>query len=1765
MSDAVDFWKQFGQSQGQPEQPQPGEDDTSSEAFNVWKNYSPASQDVGDVSTQKELPAGAKAWLPNGQAYYGEGAGGWWDGVKARWNEKSFRKDEQGNYVEAPTSALQYGARAIKEVVGGVLGAMSETADAAQGVAFGSHAALEDIADRSNSFLPDVVKSEGARNALAMIPGVSTVLAGYNYLRAFTGSRKLVWDQVKDDYEKNIGFYSKMGGTAFLDTNLRAEYLRRFQSGQDDDYLVQSFVAENANPWAEMAYDMVMDPFNLIGTFTSKGAKAAQLAKSQKLFGEIADVAGDLKQLDGLADVAAKAPLLDGIAQKLVTRNSAAAEELLTFDFKKLVGLDARGRMNRAGDHAGQMFGVIASQLKDQPDDMLEYLRATSLIGSRNAEKVREGVDVLTSINPQMAKLSLSERGIETAQFLNRLLDDGDNLDFIGALVKDGNIEHMIGEYSKKAGGILEEMYPSVANISKKQDEIRALEKAGKEIPADLARFRDYKVPDWAAGIAKAHEKIQVDWHVRGLNGKLAEMYITYNPGAAGRNIINNVFTAVMDFSPRVAVDTAIGYSARLADKIDPNEADVVKMLGFKTSAVDRSFGGPGETAAKATTSLLGKLGNKAKSLMEKSEAATSAAIFRNSVKRTLDSVYQEGVAFASADKLRQSGFSEGAVQRLFQLTRKHYGDTTKAIAEWSGEVATGIVQTWRDPAYMLRKLDLEQARSTPKLWSAIEDIIQNGTDEADVLARIEAIRADWQKMASKTDGLIPSYLSNNTPDGEDLARAVSSGMGENEANLFNLKVQAQRNATQELVQAYTNEVRAIMAKHPDPVVRDQIRLIAEQMEKTRQDILDASQHDNMRQAVRNLFAKDKAGNARLTSRQVIEQARQLLPDFGKYVSEIGPEDFRDKIWNYYFTRRNDMHQSSLSKLIGSWDGYLDQVGGIAGKNLSEADGIRIAREQADQYMQLMYADALTKDGVMIDKVRMYQRLGKNKDAIYAMASRDFGIASAGKSGAGTKTVLATINKYLPEGTAEFTKIEDVPFEVAQAALTRRATEKGAKAAVSNLEKTQIPLMGDMLPSPGQAAQANSRGVNALLDRLTANVKTRWGKGAASASANPEQLKALRAWDQETVGRVAQSKAVAADVATKERDFALLNYGEKTALDHAAAYLMPYQYWYSRSYKNWMSRLAKNPGILSKYAQYRQSLEEAHANLPEWWRYNIQITGLPGYDENNPLYFNLEATLNPLNGITGLDFNDQNKIVGQPGTKEYFWTSALNDINKFGPSTWTPITMATAIWLAAKGEKDAAQRWGGRLIPQTAPVKAIAALAGKNLEVDPMVNLLSGKWFTGYDAYEAIKIGRQLYALGDKYSMEQVTEAAQAQSGPIWEEAQLKAAQSRAVPNLASFMFGVGWKARSASDMEIDKFYEEYNNIWSHSENLSPQDLRVALDKVRGKYPFMDAVLLSKKGGVERDRAYAYNVLGRIAPGQTSDIAKAAGITPELLDKFYADKGKIEGWKEDDRLKFMGAVATIGTSLAIPSTATQQEWTQAKNAYKSLNDLLVSQHGPDIWDKVNVYYSLGSDSDKDLYLKAHPEVSAAMEYKNYAVSQSPILSAYYDGLSNIEDYYKGEFKRVVGEKVAKNYFDLLYQRDGLFDKKDLAAFDLKYNIKALNKQYSTLKKQWDALIDRRLLEYGSSLPQGTMSQMQQIEGQPSTGQQAISETLAPAPGVNWQDIESLASPALQDAMEAYFSRNRPLSAAEKSALGRLAKYTGFTSDEIMQAAASNYE
>ena len=621
----------------------------------------------------------------------------------------------------------------------------------------------------------------------------------------------------------------------------------------------------------------------------------------------------------------------------------------------------------------------------------------------------------------------------------------------------------------------------------------------------------------------------------------------------------------------------------------------------------------------------------------------------------------------------------------------------------------------------------------------------------------------------------------------------------------------------------------------------------------------------------------------------------------------------------------------------------------------------------------------------------------------------------------GGKTHYAIGEELFPEAVTDI--YSQIPFSEAVQSIVKR------------LKGLAPPLPEDAVPFLSQYVSKNESFFAEELTKWADNVEAHWGE-TQKVFVNPKMEGVLKEMETITKPRLEQLRAGALAIAQGERDWILHAYNDQTYAERALAHLYLFPYWYVRSAFKWPVRLAENPEYLLAYAKYRHFQEQIHAGLPDWWKYNLIISRLPGINLESPLYLNLEQTLNPLYGITGVDYNDKIK-------RATWYARAADDMTKLGPSLYTPLNWIVAAALYHEGKVDAANRWMGRLMPFTATLEY--ALYKLNIKTgvrynnfDPFTQLL----MKGIDPYEYAPIGRSAGAWVDEqvakagpvtdtrkeelrnmYSA-QAQDAVTAQEGPLWKEFVARMATQKAPGRITSFFLGQGFKTRTQSDLQIDNFWNDYIALENARDTLSPLEYRNLSAKLGQVYPWKDSILLSRLPDDARYRSFSYSVLARVAPGQQSelfppgDIPGSLGISGNMLNAFYESKGDLSKWTKQDKDRFMAAMVDLSALLSIPDYATQIEWNTAKDSYAQLKenialklnepyqtDSLGATISQGVWDKVYYYYNIEERADKEKYIADHPEVEQAMNLLTEGVLTDPQLMKYYGGLDTLERYY----------------------------------------------------------------------------------------------------------------------------------------------------------------
>jgi hypothetical protein len=382
------------------------------------------------------------------------------------------------------------------------------------------------------------------------------------------------------------------------------------------------------------------------------------------------------------------------------------------------------------------------------------------------------------------------------------------------------------------------------------------------------------------------------------------------------------------------------------------------------------------------------------------------------------------------------------------------------------------------------------------------------------------------------------------------------------------------------------------------------------------------------------------------------------------------------------------------------------------------------------------------------------------------------------------------------------------------------------------------------------------------------------------------------------------------------------------------------------------------------------------------------------------------------------------------------------------------------------------------------------------------------------------------------------------------------AASARFGSSASSFFLGAGMKPRTQQDMVMEKFWQDYNVMISSSSMMSPEQYRQAWDKMRDNPTygqFMDALLLSRKSGADMDTAYAYNVFGRVPPGQLNDILKIVGIRPDLVQSFYDNKGDFTKMNipPQDKDRLMAGAVDIAAILAMPSSANREEWALARESYRKMNTDVETRFGKDITKKISDYYAADNPSD---YLDQHPEVKAALQYKDESVMNDPLLTNYYGGLDTMERYYTVQMENQLRTRYGTEVPKLEEQYYEILTSKEQYAFKKAHPIL---EDYWRDKKAFQDMIDRRIVALGSNLKPAPQSDLRP-DGTPANLPQ--SQLGITPPQRTEQEWEQAVTPKVMTFIRDYWDNQKTLPQPVMKRLDYIAKdYGYYNGDELLQA------
>jgi len=1467
-------------------------------------------------------------------------------------------------------------------------------------------------------------------------------------------------------------------------------------------------------------------------------------------------------------------------------------KEKLLQPFQILFSLDAPGRAKSLGRTVNPILAtLIANGSRDMDEAMALFQDGIKL--ARGGEDALEAAARL--VNHNNAEVILSPNGLQSMYILSKM-DEMEEIAGLTDVLTDKS--QLLPKLMERYGDLMSELSPSMDEMS----EAARIVKRGGLTKLDAGKITEIIPP------TPKQERLAEMWNkstdplirwsrkATAIAEKANAPFVKFmgtvfmDVAAAGfyaRNIMGSTIQMANLFGFEAALETGTkalgGLSENMTIKIlDRNAKEMESILGFVHEAARRGY--EEVTVFGKEPGLLDPIRFSQKA--RRSEEIMSSELALRSIKRTMRQALDIPAMWKGLEEVDRE-----AAQVVKQFARENGGNLNLALNKYrslKGSVQAQQLLTL--PPRLERTLEdmhaaeefyrLRDGNLTPQEFKkAWNEAYQKIVDTAEELAKKEP--------AGIGDAVLGSE-----------AAEVTEHLTREDADLFIRNRQAWQNVTNTLDKAKETVDMHIGSL---PLSPQQRNLYQGEIEKVRVAFNNRMEQKNqLLQTVRDINRDSR----RFDNAKAVEWWKALsniqLSNGKTSIAEMFPaldpsrmtrKDFVNALWTFYGEASSNhwfnTNERQYAGYMNIWNKFLTD----AGSSLDD-----IARPKSGQAttlfeeLQKHVAEARQYDTVLKEGGGAMQKLLREVPPETTLDM--WNMPASLKFPGGKQRLFSSVNAdrvaagFQPAGT-----MNDVPFSEWSKTLAKRTRQA-----------VPPPLHG-AVPSAAQIIHRERDLIKTDFEAVNLAYENAYGKTIGVGELADEA--AVGKWKEFAEGNLTALRASAARIATAERDFILHSY-DKTYIERGLAMLSPFRYWTDHTKINMFEAFAANPRMLTAYMAYRRYVEKEHAGLPDFYRYNIPISGIFGIDRDNPIYLNLEQNMNPLNTITGTDFNDPYKRAD--------WLSRIvDDLGKNGATATLPIQWLVALNLFRKGETDAGQRWVGRLFPQMRMLKGaitraqVIAAGGDyskvqpfnagpviiNNELDPFVNWFSG----GLDPYEANRVGRSMAVMvqeqiGDmernaklaelritqdrtltkaekdqlilevRMQLEQekgtlqaqAIEQAEAQEGDLWRTATVRGIDQRFAGDAMSFFLGQGFKRRGKGDVEIDNFYQEYHRFRTIAPFMSPDQVAAGYNTLRQKYPFMDTVLLAKRSGPDRETAYSYNVLGRIPPGATTEFYAAAGINRETIQRFYDDKGDMSGWEESERERFLAGVADLGAFLAVPSDGTRQEWTEAKGTYQDMKAYIQERFGEDIYDQIDRYYQ---SDNRDAFLQANPAVEQALDMQNQVVISNPLLNEYYGGFDVVERFYTNKmYDRLEGrygniQAVFDEYYELQI-KDALYGTKEARAYKKAHPEMT---EYSKEKSGLQTQLNRFLAGY--QLPE-TMLPVARLDFAPRTPSQASLASLGQAQAViSWEQWQQVLSPAMQSLIRDYYRNGDDLPSAAEKQLDYIAGQFGMSGDDAL--------
>lgn len=1104
-----------------------------------------------------------------------------------------------------------------------------------------------------------------------------------------------------------------------------------------------------------------------------------------------------------------------------------------------------------------------------------------------------------------------------------------------------------------------------IAGASEKVNTARLVRTAAGDVtdPAELALLR-YD-PGLPAELLAGYDSIR-NW----ANSKLWTIFTFFNPAYSSRNFVGDYTTAIADgtlsLKNEAEIDALIAEAGNpLAATRGIGSGEVVKPGGRLGNLAGGFAGTARSTDIRVVGPVAKRLGIDIPLGAQAVESAASKRVWAAAYEQYWNNVLVPGKGLADFPPRLVEAVGEDTARRVGQHLLATRGDVAGARRIIETAAGAGVVDTWRVAADA--HVSALRAFGGEAFTNKALAVLEGSASETEFVTGMNALLREAAEKLKVSESAIPGLQAMTGPVAEEFAADLDLAreLGVNVNHIPGGRV---------------DDFEAVL------------KVEQNQQAAARGAALDALQHNPTDAGFEAFRAADQKITA--AGADVAEQLRKLRRELKEYtakynnIKKIPPKlraAYVDAKWAEYFAARDKLWNVFRARANATWN-QVSEVSGLVMRDmpLGAAAPVEEAAAQAvarTGNAKVDFANELgwlktQRDQFAADSAdfRRWQIRINELDADAKAYFKQYGYQDvpytptrtlAGVSGAPTTPAIDAATMP-PEVSAVTPITGGPPVEVTNAPGTIPsfvATNAGPPATpggTGDLGDVNA-LVGTPMQIPSKWTPADPRSILSTLESMKAQALSNWGQ-TRPVNMSDEMLSLYDDWLDTVTRQVQEHRLIGGQVAAAARDFTLLNYGDKRNLDMALGVIFPYQYWYGRTYKNWMKRAVQNPAIMANYGRYRQTLATLHAALPEYYRQQLSTDDL-SLDMESPMMFNLEQTMSPLYGVLGSDFSDplrrRAKAFGING-----FGGIVEDIGSFGPTPWAPIAMATGLSAYMSGDAESGSAWINNYLG-TLPraIRAATALAGETAfgqgiglppgGINPdiqmfLTNMANGNSMgvTGMTQWERNRVATTLAGYYDNPPenidpqdwIAQVEEASYLQRGELWDKAMQEMFVGTAPMVMSSYFLGLSFKGRSETEAEVGLIYSEVAKLRANYASMTPEEIQQAYLDLQARHPMYETLMFSKAQGAKRDDVWVWEALGRVGLGDR-EAWEAAGVSEAALDAFFKTK-TTDGMAPTLLTELLAGAATINARNRPVSLEEQQRQLDAKIAYDKLNTRL---------------------------------------------------------------------------------------------------------------------------------------------------------------------------------------------------------------------------------